>query len=133
MTVKVILYPMIKYRRKKKMKITIIIETETEATPQVEVQNEQAQKEPQKPSLYDYEGFYRPPSKERAQETTQSKLPASKVGMKQPKYRDGRKIHECFRCKAPHRHNNLSLGGCVECRDLDDQEVQTMLRDMRGV
>lgn len=112
------------------MKITIIIETEDK--PHIEVQNEQPKGEVKTPSLYDYEGFYRPPSKERAQETTQSKLPASKVGMKQPKYKEGRKIHECFRCKAPHRHNNLSLGGCIECRDLDEQELQTMLRDMRG-
>ena len=115
------------------MKITIIIETETEAKPHIEVQNEQPQAEVKKPSLYDYEGFYRPPSKEREQETTKNKSSPSKVGMKQPKYKEGRKIHECFRCKAPHRHNNLSLGGCVECRDLDDHEVQTMLRDMRGV
>ena len=112
------------------MKITIIIETEDK--PRIEVQNEQPSVEVKKPSLYDYEGFYRPPAKERAQETTQSKLPASKVGMKQPKYKEGRKIHECFRCKAPHRHNNLSLGGCIECRDLDEQELQTMLRDMKG-
>ncbi len=114
------------------MKITIIIETETKDKPQIEVQNEQPPEEVKKPSLYDYEGFYRPPSKERAQKAVQTTLPASKVGMKQPKYKEGRKIHECSRCKAPHRHSNLSLGGCIECRDLDNQELETMLRDMKG-
>jgi len=114
------------------MKITIIIETETKAKPHIEVQNEQPQEEVKKPSLYDYEGFYRPPSKDRDQEDTKTPSPSSKVGMIQPKYRDGRKIHECQRCKAPHRHQNLALGGCVECRDLDDQELETMLRDMKG-
>lgn len=112
------------------MKITIIIETE--AKPHIEVQNEQPPAEVKKPSLYDYEGFYRPPSKEGEQEYTKIKSSPSKAGMRQPKYKDGRKIHECQRCKAPHRHQNLALGGCVECRDLDDHEVQTMLRDMKG-
>ena len=112
------------------MKITIIIETE--AKPHIEVQNEQPDAEVKTPSLYDFKAFYRPPSKDRGQETVQTTLPASKVGMRQPKYRDGRKIHECQRCQAPHRHQNLSLGGYIECRDMTDDEVQTMKYEMLG-
>ena len=98
------------------MKITIIIEKDEETI--IKVDKKHTNNDPQT-SLNDFGHVYIPPLISKA-------VRGTKLGMHQPKYREGRKIHECFRCHAPHRHNNLALGGCVECRELDEFEATDM-------
>ena len=84
-----------------------------------------AGKAPQTPSLNDTGSQYQ----YRTLDTFSPSLEHGGVGNRNAakKYRQGRKIHTCFRCGAPHRHNNLAKGGCVECRGVSDEELAAQL------